>query len=63
MVVQADIQDHRVQLADLLQQTVAFFRVALDDAEFSVGQLARLVEDLHRHGRLAQVVQQTGQAE
>jgi hypothetical protein len=32
----------------------------LDDGELGIGQLARLVEHLHGHRRLAQVVQQPG---
>jgi hypothetical protein len=62
MVVQADVERHRTHRAAFHQQAMALHRVALDDAEFLVGQLARLVEHFHRHQRLAQVVQQSGHA-
>ena len=62
MVVQADVERHFRHAAPLQQGGVAVTGVLLDLGEFLVGQLARFVEDGVRNPRLAEVVQQTGQA-
>ena len=49
--------------AELLQQAAAVARVALDGGELVVGQRAGLLQDVERHGELADVVQQAADGE
>ncbi len=62
VVMQADVHRRGLGAARLDQQLVAARGVAPHHGELVVGELARLVQDLQRHQRLAQVVQQTGEA-
>ena len=49
--------------ADALEHLLAVDRMALDELELLVGELARLVDDLVGHADLADVVQQRGELE
>ena len=62
MVVQADVHRGFTGVAGFLQHLPAAQGVGADDAELGIRQLARLVQDLQRYRRLAQVMQQAGQA-
>ncbi len=62
MVVQTHVKRNRVDVAGLKQKRMAMHRMTLDDREFSVGQLARFVQNLARQQHLANVMQQAGHA-
>ena len=64
LVVVGDEAAHGLgEAAELLEQAPAVARVALDRGELLVGQRARLLQDLERHGELADVVQQAADGE
>ena len=58
--MQAYVERNFADRALLEQQAVAIDRMLLHDGKFLVGELARLVENLDRRQRLAEVVQQPG---
>ena len=62
VVVQAGVQHGRLHATALAQHLPAFHGVGLDQREFLVGELARLVEHGQGDGGLAEIVQQPGQA-
>jgi hypothetical protein len=62
MMMQTDIPRHFADAYAPEQQFMSLLRMGLDQVEFLVGQLARLVKNFHWNHGFAKVVQQSGHA-